>query len=162
MRIKIKFKNRKGVSPVIELVFVLPILIGLVFAILYSGIVGNQMIALTNAAREGVRTFCIEANNPQADPFDDAYSVMQQQIVGTAIDFNKMKNGTTFTRTAIWNNGQYQPDNTVITPANLSNLHFHDKVEINIQYQTLFDSIFLGVFHPVLHAKSEYLVEYMY
>ena len=95
-------------------------------------------------------------------PFKCAYSAMQQQITGTAIDFNKIKNGTTFTRTAIWDNGQYQPDNTIITPANLSNLHFHDKVEINIQYQTLFDSIFLGVFHPVLHAKSEYLVEYMY
>lgn len=165
MKNKIKFKNRKGMSPIIEMIFALPLIIGLLFAIIYAGIVWNQQIAINNAARESVRTLCIEAGNPSFSGSDIMQMVddtMKSQLKGTAVDFTKLQNGVTFTRVEKWTNGSYQPDSTQITSANIDALHFHDKILINVQYPTTFDSIFLGTFHPVLHAESEYLVEYMY
>ena len=87
---------------------------------------------------------------------------IKNQLKGTAIDYNKLINNIQFTRVEKWANGGYQPDSTVITASNIPDLHFHDKIQVTVQYPTTFDSIFLGTFHPVLHAESEYLVEYFY
>ena len=162
---RIKLKNRKGMSPIIEMIFALPLIIGILFAIIYAGIVWNQQLAINNASREAVRTLCIEAGNPSLsgnDVMQMADEAIKNQLKGTAIDYNKLINNIQFTRVEKWANGGYQPDSTQITSANIDALHFHDKILINVQYPTTFDSIFLGTFHPVLHAESEYLVEYMY
>ena len=56
-------KSEKGASAV-EFALILPILIILVFGIVEFGIVFNNYITITHAAREGARIAAVDLNNP--------------------------------------------------------------------------------------------------
>ena len=67
-----KAKSESGANAV-EFALVLPILIVLVFGIIYGGIAYNRQLALTQAAREGARfaaTLPFDGGAPDSDWFD--------------------------------------------------------------------------------------------
>jgi Flp pilus assembly protein TadG len=61
---KSKLRNDKGASAV-EFALVLPIFVSVIFAIFQFGIAFNNWIALTHAAREGVRLAAVGQYNEQ-------------------------------------------------------------------------------------------------
>jgi len=75
---KSKLRNEKGASAV-EFAFVLPIFVMIVFGIFQFGIAFNNWIALTHAAREGVRLAAVDQYDEQRVR-DSAPSVAIQSI----------------------------------------------------------------------------------
>ena len=70
------FKKEKGASAV-EFALILPVFIVIIFAILQFGIVFNNWIALTYAAREGVRLAAV-------DEYDE--SIVRQRVPTAKIE----------------------------------------------------------------------------
>lgn len=155
------YRARKGLSPIIEMVFTLPLFLGIFFAISYFSITLNQQITLNNITREAVRVVARESGMENC--WNDMVNKMMQEATGTAIDVAGILNGTKGTfilkRIELANGMQ---DNTVITEGNMAALlNYHDRIKLEITYNTTIDTIFLGTFHPTLKASSTYLVEYV-
>ncbi len=70
---RLKIRNQKGATAV-EFALILPILVMMLFGIFQFGIVYNNWIALTHAAREGARLAAVGAYSEQA-VMDSAPSV---------------------------------------------------------------------------------------
>jgi len=75
---KSKLRNEKGTSAV-EFALVLPIFVSVIFGIFQFGIAFNNWIAITHAAREGVRLAAVGQYNEQRVR-DSAPSVQIQSI----------------------------------------------------------------------------------
>lgn len=73
-----RYRNQKGASAV-ELAFILPILVMIVFGIFQFGIAYNNWIALTHAAREGARLAAVGSYDEQAVR-DSAPTVQIQSV----------------------------------------------------------------------------------
>lgn len=155
------YRARKGLSPIIEMVFTLPLFLGIFFAISYFSITLNQQITLNNITREAVRVVARESGMENC--WNDMVNKMMAEATGSPIDISGILNGTkgTFVLKRI-QLADGTPDDTVITSENMSTLlHFHDRIKLDITYKTQINTIFFGKFTPTLHSSSTYLVEYV-
>ena len=92
-----KIRNEKGAAAV-EFVLVLPILVVLVFGIIYFGTIFNDYIAVSHAARDGARLLAVEAK------FDSSGNISQTgQFTEARLIMNITKNLPTYLKnTSTW------------------------------------------------------------